>query len=141
MNHRNLTIRSASGFTLMELMIVIAIVAILTMVSMPQYSSYVVRGKRAAAQQVMLDMSGAIEMYRMDRRQFPAALGNGADELAFTLPPEVAGSYVISYTVNNAAAPPTYLLTATPLAGSSQADDGVLTINNHGIKTPAHKWQ
>lgn len=131
---------TGQGFSLIELMMVLAVIAILTMVSVPQYTSYVQRGNRAAAQQHMLDVSGALEMYRMDRRQYPTAIGTGATELDYDTPSEVSNHYVLNYTVNNAATPPRFLLTATPLAGGTQASDGALTLSSAGIKTPSDKW-
>ena len=140
MNYSHNKHAPSRGFSLIELMIAVAVVAILSMVAYPQYTSHAMRAKRAAAQQSMLDISAALEMYRIDLRQYPTALGNGLTEMEYSLATEVASNYVVSYSVNNAATPPFYTITATPLAGISQAADGPLTLNSTGLKTPPDKW-
>ncbi len=129
------------GFTLIELMITVVIVGILASIALPSYRSYVIRGNRSAVQQYMLALSSKEEQYLLDNRSYATgttattALGLG------TLPSEVSGKYTVGIAAT-ATTPPGYLITATPVPGSSQASDGWLGLDNLGSKTSqlASKW-
>src|SRR2546421_13061311 len=66
--------RGARGFTLIEVMIVVAVITILTAIALPSYTRYVMRGKRADAQQFIMDISSREEQYLLDARAYTAAL-------------------------------------------------------------------
>ncbi len=125
---------SAAGFTLIELMIVVAVVAILAAVSYPSYVQYVVRANRAAAQAYMLEVTGLQQRYLLDARAYAADMAT----LGATVPPNVSSSYTITTAVT-AGPPPGFTVTATPVAGGSQARNdtkcGTLTISDTGAKT------
>ena len=123
--------RRSSGFTLIELMIVVVIVAILTAIAYPSYQDHIRRGIRANAQQFLLDVTQRQEQFFLDQRQYTATFGAGGINVA--VPESVAQRYsnpVI--VVNNAATPPTYVITLTPIAGGLMATDGQLVIDNLG---------
>jgi type IV pilus assembly protein PilE len=128
------------GFTLIELMIVVAVVAILATVAFPSYTQYVVRANRSAAQSFMLDVASRAEQFRLDARLYPTAIGTGAGELNVTTPADVTGLYTVTLGANNVAAPPTFTITATPVVGSRQAGQNTLTLTSAGTKTPAADW-
>jgi type IV pilus assembly protein PilE len=130
--------KQQKGFTLIELMITVAVVAILATIAYPSYQSYVIRANRTAAQQFMLDIANREEQLMLDSRNYSATIGAGG--LNLSTPAEVTGRYTVTVAVNNAATPPTFVITATPVAGSIQASDSTLTFNNLGVKTPANKW-
>lgn len=136
--HRFATARpgaSQRGFTLIEVMLVVAIVLILAAVAVPAYTAHIQRGNRAAAQTVMMDLASKQEQYLLVNRSYgdaAALLGS-----AYTLPPELVTKY--DYTIVPAMSPePTFLITFTPKG--PQASDVTLTLNNTGVKTPADKW-
>jgi len=125
-----------SGFTLIELMIVIGIVSILGAFSYPAYMDYSRKARRSDAQQVMLDISNKQEQYLLDVRQYttdPTTLGISKDGWSCTSASCTSNFYTAITTVNNAATPPTYSITAT--ATGNQVPDGDLTLNSVGTKT------
>ncbi|MFN3788917.1 type IV pilin protein [Massilia sp.] len=127
--------RHRRGFTLVELMVAVAIVGILTAIALPSYNQYVVRSKRAAAQSYLMELSQAQAQYMADSRSYAATPG----ELGITPPGAVTAKYQVTITLVEGP-PQGYTITATPLAGSTQAADGALSINQAGVRTPAGKW-
>ena len=127
--------RKHGGFTLIELMITVAIIGLLAAVAYPSYQSAMVKSRRAAAQAALSDVAQRQQQYLMDNRSYAAT----PTDLKVTIPNDVAGYYTIAITVS-ASLPPAYTATATPLAGSSQAQDGALSITSNGTKLPAGKW-
>ncbi len=123
------------GFTLIDVMITVVIVAILAAVAWPSYTRYVMRAKRTAAQAEMMDIANRQQQFLLANRSYAdkdALVGSG-----YTLPPEVSSNY--GYTIALAdGLVPGYVLTFTPTG--SQAPDGNLSLDNQGVKTPADKW-
>ena len=134
--------RSARGFTLVEVLIVVAVITILTTIAWPSYSRYVIRAKRADAQTVMMDISGREEQYLLDARAYTAALdatGLNLVRQGWTCSATTCSNPNYNITVTaTAGPPPAYTINAT--AVGSQAIDGNLSLNNLGAKTPANKW-
>ena len=126
--------RHAKGFTLIELMLVILIIGILAAIAMPQYDDYVTRTNRTAAQQYMLELASAEQQYLLDSRSYTSTIAN----LGVSEPSAISGVYTVTIAVS--AGPPGFVITAKPVAGTTQASDGDLTINQLGVKTPAAKW-
>lgn len=138
------------GFTLLELMLVVAIVAVLAAIALPSYRSYVIRANRTQGQQVMQDIANREEQYRLDARSYTSTLGSGG--LNYTVSSDVAANYTIAPAVvavgatgadcngtAGALVGPAYTVTATAVGG--QAGDGNLCLDSNGNKTPAAKWQ
>ena len=128
--------RPAHGFTLIELMIAVLVVAILVVVAYPSYQEHLRKGRRAAAQSFMVELASREQQYLLDRRTY--AVGPDAlTALVVTVPPDVAPFYSISVAPDAPTVPPTFTITATPVAGSVQEPDGVLTLTHDGAKTRA----
>ena len=64
--------KQVRGFTLIELMITVAIIGILTTIAMPNYTDYVRRSKISEAVSSLSDMRTRLEQYFLDNRQYPA---------------------------------------------------------------------
>lgn len=132
------------GFTLLEIMIVVAIVGILAAIVLPSYQEQVRKSNRSAAQQFMLDVATKQQQILMDRRSYVAvANGNFGNKpsdsspgVGIPQPPATSGKYTFAVTVVNTATPPTFTITATAVGG--QAVDGNLTLDQSGTKTG--KW-
>lgn len=120
------------GFTLIELMMVVAILGIVASIAMPAYTEYVKKGRRSAAQSHLMEIAQRQQQYLLDARAYASTLTT----LGVTTPTEVSNYYTIKVDVTDA--PPTFTITAT--AQGSQASDGNLTLDNTGAKTPAAKW-
>ena len=129
--------RRTSGFTLVEILIVITIIGVLASIAYPSYQQYVVKANRAAAQQFLLEAASVQHQY------FLANNGNGyatqttligASGLLST-PSNVSSYYDITSAPTTETTTATFTVTATPVTGGMQSDDSTLSINNIGSKT------
>ena len=123
------------GFTLIELMITVAIIGILAAVAYPSYASHIIKGNRAAAKAQMLDIANRQQQFMLANRAY--ATRAMLTTSGYALPTEVSTKYNYSITIGTDAVP-AYLITFTAIG--SQASDGDLTLNSEGVKTPTSKW-
>lgn len=130
--------RGSKGFTVVELLIVLAVIGILTAVAFPSYQNHVRKGSRAAAQAAMMQVADREAQYLLDARNY--AVGTSAlTTLNITVPTEVSSKYTITVTNSSggttATTPPSYTVVATPITGGSQVSDGTLYLTHTGAKT------
>ncbi|WP_153109276.1 type IV pilin protein [Propionivibrio limicola] len=120
------------GFTLIELMIVVAIVGILASIAYPSYQEYVRRGHRADAQAYLMDVAQRQQQYFTDNRSYAGDVAT----LNAAAPSSITPYYTIA--IVTGATPPSFSVTATAIG--TQLADGNLSIDNTGAKTPSGKW-
>ncbi len=125
-------IQKNQGFTLVELMIVVAIIGILAAVGIPSYQSYVMESRRADAY-TALSLAAAEQerFYTYDNRY-----ASNIDEIGGSTSPD--GYYTLSLTATDSS----FTLTATPANGSSQDNDSEcasFSINHLGLKTASRQ--
>ena len=123
-----MTINHAKGFTLVELMIVVAIIGILAAVSMGFYGNYVTSANRVDARSVLTRTAASLEKCKA----LYAAYNNGNCNVSFPVASD-EGYYAVTAT---AMAALSYTMTATPVAGGPQANDTdctTLTLTHTGI--------
>jgi type IV pilus assembly protein PilE len=119
---------SPSGFSLLELMVVVVIVGALMMIAVPAYQQSVVKGNRSAAQSYLLDLAQMQQQLFNDSRNFAA----NETGLRMTEPAQVSPHYTVVFELSTT--PPAFTINATPIIGSQQAGDGILSITNTGQK-------
>jgi type IV pilus assembly protein PilE len=140
--------KRARGFTLIELMVAVAVVAILTAVAYPSYIGHLVKTRRALAQAALEIGRGAMERFYTERYTYLNAAGaapigasppciaviatatdTGAAPCIFASNSGASDYYTLTIGAASAA---TYTLRATPRSGSSQAADHALELDNTG---------
>jgi type IV pilus assembly protein PilE len=122
----------AAGFTLIELIVVMIVVAILAAIAIPNYSQYVQRGHRSSAQAYISDLASRQAQFFLDRRVY----ADNVAALNVPAPAEIANRYVVAIAANGGP-PATFIVTATPTGPQSDDRCGALTINQAGAKGAA----
>jgi type IV pilus assembly protein PilE len=127
---------SARGFSLIELMMVLGVVAILTAVSYPVYRQHIIRGNREAAKSELVQIAAQQEKIYLNSDAYSSSIttaytGISTGGLGFTTGKTSNGKYTLSIVT----AAQTYTVTATPVSGTVQASDGNLTVASDGTRT------
>lgn len=134
----------ARGFTLIEILLAVVLIAILVAIAYPSYREYVVRASRVAAQEEILQLSSVQEKIYLNSNAYSndvtgAYTGTSAGGLGKTN----GLTSDLKYALSMVAATQSYTLTATPVAGSMQQNDGAFSIVSDGSRTctaPSSKW-
>jgi len=123
------------GFTIIELMIALAIVAIILALAYPSYTQYVRKGKRGDAQQALMNWSVNQEIWR-------------ANHTAYASTSDIPAPNLDNYNLSTSGTPNATTYTLQAVAQGDQAKDkardgtscATLTLNQAGQKTPAVCW-
>lgn len=129
---RESAVAKARGFSLIELMIAVAIVGILLAIAVPSYQGQLRKGRRAEAQAFITQVAQRQQQYLLDARTY-ALGGTALTELNLVAPTSVADHYAVTVTPAAPTIPPSFTVTATPTS-TVQVPDGTLTLTNTGAK-------
>ena len=138
MNLEPFTNRPAQrGFTVIDLLIAVAIVAILVRIALPAYQGYIIRSSRQAAQSELVALATAQEKIFLNSNAYTADVssaysGQSSAGLGVTSGKTKDSRYTLSVQAPTAT---TFIITATPVSGTPQASDGNLTINEQNVRT------
>ncbi len=135
--------RRLRGFTLIELMIVVAIVGILVAVALPAYNQSVRKSRRADAKTALLDLAQREERFNSTANQYSGTATALGYPTGTAFPISVLTGTTAYYTISITPADPTksfpandFIATAAPVSGTSQATDtcGSYTLTNTGVQ-------
>jgi type IV pilus assembly protein PilE len=113
--------KTQKAFTLIELMVTVAIVGILAAIAYPSYQNSVIKSRRADAEGILLGLANALERKFTESNSYAG----------YTLPASATGYYTISLSQQTTSA---YTLSATPKASQTSDSCGTLTLTHTGIK-------
>ncbi len=126
------------GFTLIELMVTLVIIAILSAIAYPSYNQEVQKSRRSEAITNLLKIQSAYEEYNAQNNTYPAAN---------TLPPNTSIPNTANYSYSSTTTASSYTITATALPDGYQTTDSEqgtscasMSIDNIGDQTPAVCW-
>ena len=121
------------GFSLIELMIVVAIITILATIAYPSYQGYILISRRTDAQSIMQDIQLLQEKYRVNNPAYGALADLGTVPLSEYYTLAISGTSATAYSI-----------TATAKSGTSQANDTAclsMSIDQASNRTPADCWK
>lgn len=131
--------KQETGFSLLELMIAVAIVGIISAVVYPSYREYIIDARRVDAQQALLSFANAMERFKIANSTYAGAASGGANTgfpAANVFPSQApidGGDAFYNLRIESSAIR-SYTLQAVPVNGSSQDGNGLMEILSTGVK-------
>lgn len=128
---RGCAVKRLRGFSLIELMIVVVIIAILAAIAIPSWQRYVYRSRRPDGQELLLRIAQAEERYYTNHNRYPGTLAS-----IYPAATQTSEHGYYAATAPNSSAGQAYTATAKPHGAQVLDVCGSLTISNTGAKTP-----
>ncbi|WP_010195809.1 type IV pilin protein [Psychrobacter sp. PAMC 21119] len=119
------------GFTLIEMMIVVAIIGILAAISYPSYQQYVIKTKRTDMMTEMQNIASEIESRKLAQGSYNTISAKVKSDFATAYPRQGTALYDVTITDPLISK---WTISATPKAGMQMASDGILSLNYQNIK-------
>jgi prepilin-type N-terminal cleavage/methylation domain-containing protein len=141
--------RRRGGFSLIELMVAVAVIGILLAIAMPAYNQYLIRANKAAAKATLLEIASRQEQYVMTAGSYGTLV-----QLNYTVPTEVSTYFDVTVTTGTNSGStvtamqglPIFTVSASGKTGTIQAGQPAagattaLSINQFGLKLPVSEW-
>jgi type IV pilus assembly protein PilE len=123
-------VSKARGFTLIEIIITVAIVGILVAIAVPSYQNHLRKGRRAEAEAFLTQIAQRQQQYLLDARSY-AVGGTALTDLGLATPTTVSDHYKIDIAAG--ATTPSFVITAAA-SSTVQSPDGDLSLTHTGEK-------
>lgn len=129
----------AQGFSLIEVLVVVGVVALLATLAYPAYQDQVMKARRSTAKSALADAGSRQEQFFLNNKTYTTTVGAGGLNLATTTD---GGFYTLSVDAATGACPIDRCWRMRAAPEPAQADDrcGTLTISSDGARTPAECW-
>lgn len=121
----------SDGFTLVEMLVVVALMSLLATIAVPSYLSHVRNGNRASAMAFLNDCSQRMERYYTQNNNYDVALTT-----VCPIPASLT-AYTVALTTSGGTPSTGYTLTATPTARQAADTCGALSLSSTGARTAA----
>ncbi len=132
--------KKQTGFTLIELMVTVAIIGILAGIAYPSYQDSVRKSRREDAKGVLVGLANAMERRFTETYSYLGSAGTTATPAdtgtprSYTVPTTTATYYTITI---SAATASSYTLSAAPAGAQTDDSCGTLTLTQTGVKSPS----